>query len=162
MEKIAKSRREQLHILDKGGRVRKRIIVCISFFFLMFVIVSTSSATPIIQDLENGSNSIWLAEIVGQSFTAEDAYIDWIGIGVEDVNTSINDLTIEMAIFAGDGIFSTELKREEFTLDSGFAGYVDMDATDLILEIGETQVTTVHLQDAGSSWNFSLPTLSLP
>ena len=32
----------------------------------------------------------------------------------------------------------------------------------LILEIGETQVTTVHLQDAGSSWNFSLPTLSLP
>ena len=32
----------------------------------------------------------------------------------------------------------------------------------LILEFNENIVTAVHLQDSGSSWNFSLPTLSLP
>ena len=32
----------------------------------------------------------------------------------------------------------------------------------LILEFNECIVTAVHLQDTGSSWNFSLPTLSLP
>jgi hypothetical protein len=32
----------------------------------------------------------------------------------------------------------------------------------LILEFNECTVTAVHLQDTGSSWNFSLPTLSLP
>lgn len=32
----------------------------------------------------------------------------------------------------------------------------------LILEFNESIVTAVHLQDTGSSWNFSLPTLSLP
>ena len=32
----------------------------------------------------------------------------------------------------------------------------------LILEFNENIVTEVHLQDSGSSWNFSLPTLSLP
>ena len=32
----------------------------------------------------------------------------------------------------------------------------------LILEFNENIVTAVHLQDSGSSWNFSLPSLSLP
>ena len=32
----------------------------------------------------------------------------------------------------------------------------------LILEFNENIVTVVHLQDSGSSWNFSLPTLGLP
>ena len=32
----------------------------------------------------------------------------------------------------------------------------------LILEFNECIVTEVHLQDTGSSWNFSLPNLSLP
>ena len=32
----------------------------------------------------------------------------------------------------------------------------------LILEFTECVVTAVHLQDTGSSWNFSLPSFSLP
>ena len=32
----------------------------------------------------------------------------------------------------------------------------------LILEFNECTVAAVHLQDTGSSWNFSLPTLGLP
>lgn len=118
--------------------MRTKIVVILSLFLLIFVGIRTSNALPIIQDLENGSITILSSEIVGQSFTAEDANVDWIGIGVRDVNTSIDDLTIEMAIFEGDGAFSVELKREKFTLASGFEGYVDMDATDLVLDIGES------------------------
>lgn len=121
----------------------KRFLSGLAMFCTILSTITMVHAAPIVQDTSNGSVQIEHHEILGQSFTAEDTYIDTIGAWVIGPYNERNDLTLTMNLWAGDGDFSTDalLYTEEFTLSSSnYNGWLDMDVSSLLFDVG-TQYT---------------------
>lgn len=80
--------------------------------------INPSYALTIDQNTANGSLQVHYHEPLGQSFTATDTDIGYIGLYIEPYNQFFNDLTLTMSLYSGAGDFSagSQLVSSEFTL----------------------------------------------
>ncbi|MCI5161339.1 MAG: PEP-CTERM sorting domain-containing protein [Candidatus Electrothrix sp. AX5] len=109
------------------------------------ITVGLAQAVPIIQDTNSGSAQIEAHEIIGQSFTAEDNYIDLIGAWILGPYNDRGDLTFSMNLYEGEGDFSSSalLYNEDFTFtESSYSDWVDMDVSSLLFDIGHSYTFT--------------------
>lgn len=112
---------------------------------------TTSAASPIVQDFSNEARNIY--PWAGQSFTAEDALIDIVGVYVVDftMGSVATDTTVEYSLYEGFGNGGTLLGARTFSgLAEGFAGYADVSFAGVPLVVGATY--TVYASNDTPQW----------
>lgn len=131
---------------------------CVQWFSIVGVLLAAVSAHAgtIDQSIDTG----WWLEIqhsgpIGQSFTAEDVRADLVGMYIGDFNGGINDPTVVMSLYAGDGIFTSDhlLMSQEVNVSS-FAngqGYADMSVSSYDFVIGSHY--TMALTNDTARWS---------
>jgi len=106
-----------LNLNGKEGKMKKLLILlCVAT--LVLGTVKSSFALTIIQDTDSGSIQILYHSPVGQSFTATDTDIGYVGFMIEPYNQDINDLSLTMSLYEGAGDFSSPLLTESFLLSN--------------------------------------------
>ena len=118
---------------------------------LLFGLPAIGSAGPIVQDFSNEARNIF--PLVGQSFTAEDPFIDTVGAFVVDFTFAsvATDTTIDYQLYAGFGNGGALLGTRTFSgLVDGFAGYADVSFAGIPLVVGST--CTVFLTNDTTQW----------
>jgi PEP-CTERM motif len=108
-------------------------------------------AGPTVQDLSNEARNIF--PWVGQTFTAEDPFIDTVGAYVVDFTfgTTATDTTIEYSLYDGVLPAGTLLASRTFAgLIDGFAGYADVSFAGIPLTVGATY--TILLSNDTAEW----------
>ncbi len=88
---------------------------------------------------------LWSGE-TGQSFTAEDAFIDSIGFWVEDVNahSDPDDFDLTVSLYEGVGSGGSLLgTATSSSLTDGFRGFLDFDFSDISLIINSTYTALI-------------------
>ena len=106
---------------------------------LLLGLPAASSAGPIVQDFSNEARNIF--PLVGQSFTAEDPFIDTVGAYVVDFTfgSVATDTTIDYQLYAGFGNGGALLGTRAFSgLVDGFGGYADVSFAGIPLVVGST------------------------
>jgi hypothetical protein len=92
----------------------------------------------IIQDKRDGGWAILYASPTGQTFTAEDEYIQSIGFWLEDWNPSSGPIDITIELFWGEGIGGQSLGSAPVEgLYLGFNGFFDANFDFVRLEVGQ-------------------------
>jgi hypothetical protein len=133
-------------------RLRQSIIA-----LTMLAAASAVSAGPILQDQSNGIYQINYFEPIGQSFTAEDAYVSF-GFYFETINPSfpVDDITISLV--SGDGSLGSVLAQSTFTLASGFVGFFDVDFSSVALNVGSQYTALLNVSGDSPYWGIRLST----
>jgi hypothetical protein len=133
-------------------RLRQSIIA-----LTMLAAASAVSAGPILQDQSNGIYQINYFEPIGQSFTAEDAYVSF-GFYFETINPSfpVDDITISLV--SGDGSLGSILAQSTFTLASGFVGFHDVDFSSVALNVGSQYTALLSVSGDSPYWGIRLYT----
>lgn len=108
---------------------------------LSAALASTAHAGTILQDLSSGGSQILAASPIGQTFTAEDANIESIGVWISDANASFGandyDLDMTLRVGGGAGTGTTLLTATNNTLSDGFSGWLDFDFSSVLLTVGD-------------------------
>lgn len=112
---------------------------------LMVILILTVSwlcepmqAGIIMQDQRGGGWAILYASPTGQTFTAEDEYIQSIGFWLEDWNPTLGPLDITIELFQGEGIGGQSLGSAPVEgLYPGFDGFFDASFDFVRLEVGQ-------------------------
>lgn len=128
----------------------KKIKLMLLSMFFFYNLSGVAWTGDIIQDQYDGFNQINYHSPIGQSFTAEDSKISSIGIGLEDMNPSINSFSLTMELFRGEGFDGPSLGSVDFTVGEGFSGIFDVDFSFVSLVVGETY--TFQLIDPSIRW----------
>lgn len=118
---------------------------------LLLGLPTAGSAGPIVQDFSNEARNIF--PLLGQSFTAEDAFIDAVGAYVVDFTFAsvATDATIDYQLYAGFGNGGALLGTRTFSeLVDGFAGYADVSFVGIPLVVGSTY--TLFLTNDTTQW----------
>jgi hypothetical protein len=126
----------------------KKSLMLLCTVLLVFGLSGMAAADLIQYDQGSGGWQIQYFQPIGQSFTAEDAAVDWIGFQVGDVNATFapSDLTITMALYAGEGNFSSgaQLLTEEISLTAGYSGWADMDVSSVTFNVGSNYTFALY------------------
>jgi hypothetical protein len=112
---------------------------------------AVGAASPIIQDLSNEARNI--SPWVGQSFTAEDALIDTVGVFVVDftIGSVATDSTIVYDLYDGFGWAGTLLGSRTYSgLSEGFDGYADVSFAGIPLVVGS--IYTLRVSNDTLQW----------
>jgi len=98
-----------------------------------FFLVSASHALTINQNTNSGSLQVQAYQPLGQSFTATDTDVGYVGFMIQPYNQSFNDLSLTMALYSGEGDFSAaaELTSQDFTLTNNYTGWLDLSVSDI-------------------------------
>lgn len=126
--------------------MKTKLFTGLATFCIAFLTVGIVYALPIIQDTSTGSAQIEYHEIIGQSFNAEDSYVDWIGAWIIGPYNERNDLTFSMSLWEGEGDFSSGalLYSQDFSFtNSSYNGWVDMDVSSLEFQVGQQYTFTI-------------------
>jgi hypothetical protein len=105
-----------------------------------------------------GGNSGWQIqahEPIGQSFTAEDEYVDTVGLRVADDNIFVDptDLSIVIQLYAGKGDFSNNALLREATVTlpyENYIGWADLDVRGLTFTVGASY--TIAVKNNNARW----------
>lgn len=122
-----------------------------------FITFGAVHALPIVQGTNSGSAQIEAHEVIGQSFTAEDNYIDKIGAWVIGPYNDRGDLTFSMNLWrgAGDFLSSALMYSENFEFsDKTYNGWADMDVSSLLFETGSQY--TFSLDNDTPQWGVAI------
>lgn len=94
---------------------------------------------------------IWLGDDFGQSFIAEDAAIQSIGIVISDWNPTIDSpFIVEIGLYAGTDFTAPPVSSKSVQLEDGFGGvngngaWFDFDFSDVILNVGSAYAFNLH------------------
>ena len=118
---------------------------------LLLSLPAVASAGPIVQDFSNEARNIF--PFVGQSFTADDPFIDVVGAFVVDFTfgSVATDSTIDYQLYAGFGNGGALLGTRTFTgLVDGFAGYANVSFAGIPLVVGSPY--TFFLTNDTTQW----------
>jgi len=107
-------------------------IICTSLIGSLFL-VSASYSLTINQDTNSGALQIQAFQPVGQSFTATDTDVGYVGLMIAPFNQFFNDLSLTMALYSGEGNFSAdaELVSQEFVLTNNYSGWLDLSVSNI-------------------------------
>lgn len=142
--------------------IYQRLVVVTTGTAVSFAVMKANpvQAASIIQDQTNGAIQILHASSIGQTFTAEDAFIESIGFSIadfssfgEDVNSSLvpNDFSITVKLYEGIGTNGTLVGSGVFNqLFDDFNGWADVDFTSVVLNVGNTY--TAIVEDENFRW----------
>jgi hypothetical protein len=110
-----------------------------------------ASAAPILQGQGNGSLQINYFEPIGQSFTADDAYVSF-GFSYTVMNQpfAVSDLTL--TLLEGEGLGGTVLTSSTFSLAPEFVGFYDVDLSSVALTAGSRYTVTVSAVGDSPYW----------
>ncbi len=132
------------------------IELTVSLLFAFVIWASPAYALTINQDVVWGSTQVLYAEPLGQSFLATDTDIGYVGLRINPYyQQGIGDLTLTMSIFSGDGDFTdtAELTSDDFTLDEGFDGWLDLDVSEVLFTEGD--MYTIGIFNDTTQWGVS-------
>ncbi|MEW6667145.1 MAG: PEP-CTERM sorting domain-containing protein [Thermodesulfobacteriota bacterium] len=137
--------------------MRKRYLWLLAFSFLLMR--SLTFAGPIIQNVDG--NGSWMdGNQWGQSFVAEDIYIDYISAYVADWNQHLGSpFQMTMTLYGGNGFGGPSLASHTVLLPDGFGGvngsgaWWDVDFNGVQLSVGNTYTFSVtSLNGRGGIW----------
>ena len=100
-----------------------------------------------------GTTQILQASPFGETFTAEDQFIESIGFSVRDLNPSFgpSDFTLTISLYEGSGTFGALLRTgSNSALTPGFNGFIDVDFQSVSLVVGLTY--TAIISDTTPRW----------
>ena len=124
---------------------------------LLGLSVSSANAALILQDQTAGTNTIWYAGVLGQTFTAEDAKISAIAFSFADVNNlttigrDIPNENISMLLYDGIGNAGSLLHTETQLLTPGIMKtFVDFNFSSVDLVVGSFY--TAIVQSSNVRW----------
>ena len=106
-----------------------------------------AEAANIIQDQTNGAYQILAFSPIGQTFTAEDAFIQSIGFSLADFNPTFapDDFSITVKLYEGIGTSGLLLGSGVFDqLVDDFNGWADVDFTSVVLNVGNSYTAIVE------------------
>jgi len=109
-------------------------------------------AAPILQDSWNINYQIQALSPIGQSFTASDAYISSIGVGVRALNPSSAYGTLTFSLFSGDGFGGSLLGTAIVDPGIGYDGIASADFSGVALTIGQQYTLQVAATNASPYW----------
>jgi hypothetical protein len=118
------------------------------------------SAGPILQDQGGGSLQVNHFEPLGQSFTAEDAYISF-GFSYLVMNQpyEVSDLTL--SLLEGEGLGGSVLTSSTFSLTPAFTGFFDVDLSAAALTVGSKYTVTVSAVGDSPYWGIGFSGVGL-
>jgi len=118
--------------------------------------INPSYALVINQDTDTGSLQIKYYEPVGQSFTATDTDVGYVGLMINPYNQHFNDYTVTMSLFRGEGDFSASalLISNTFTLPGGFQNWLDLDVG--TISFTKDEVYTIGIFNDTEQWGVDL------
>jgi len=128
-------------------------------FFSMFIAglgawnAAPAQAYPILQEQFSQLNQIYQNQLIGQSFTAEDAHILSIGFRFEPINpdnASAEPLTI--TLYDGAGFAGPVLAAAQFDPAAGFVGFVDADFSAVSLTVGAVYTAEISTLTTSTYW----------
>ncbi len=107
------------------------VLFACAFLVVSVFCVNPSYALIIEQNTNNGSLQVQDYEPLGQSFTATDTDIGYVGLNIEPYNQWFNDLTLTMSLYSDAGDFSPGalLTSNSFTLAEGYSGWLNLDVS---------------------------------
>jgi hypothetical protein len=131
--------------------------------FFGIALSSAVNAGVINQDV--GLYGNWLGSDLGQSFTAEDAKINSIGVSISDWNRHLGaPFSLDISLYAGDGISGVAISNKNIVFADGFGGvdssygaWFDFDFKDVTLTAGNIYTFSIHSpnQRGGIFYNYS-------
>ena len=110
-----------------------------------------ASADPILQDQGLGSLQINYFEPVGQSFTAEDAYVSF-GFNYLVMNQPFEVSDLTLSLLDGEGLGGSVLTSSTFSLTPAFTGFFDVDLSAAALTVGSKYTVTVSAVGDSPYW----------
>ena len=113
-----------------------------------------ATAGPILQDQGNGALQINYFEPLGQSFTAEDAYISF-GFNYVVMNQPFEVSDLSISLLDGEGLGGTVLTSRVFSLTAGFSGFFDVDLSAAALTVGSKYTVTVSAVGDSPYWGLT-------
>jgi hypothetical protein len=120
-------------------------------------ITQQAEAASIVQDSADAAYQINFHSPLGQTFTAEDSWIDSIGFYIQDFNPHIapDDFDIGVSLYEGVGSSGNLLGSGIYnTLTNGYVGWADIDFSSVVLNVGSTY--TAIVTDNTVRWGLSL------
>jgi len=136
----------------------KRIfLLCFLFLFVVsMIIINPAFCLTINQDLSNGGHQIQANYPIGQSFTATDTDIGFVGFNLININTGSNDNSLTLTLHNGDGDFSvgSELISEVFILPNTIPNfgsewiYMDVSSVSFV----QNQMYTIGATNDSPQW----------
>lgn len=122
----------------------------------MLAIIGSAQALVIDQDTNTGALQVQAYEPLGQSFYASDADIGSVALHIDPFNQWFNDLTLTMGLYDGAGDFSAGalLTSEDFTLTSGYSGYLTMDVRSVSFTAGNDY--TIGIFNDTAQWGVNI------
>jgi hypothetical protein len=110
-----------------------------------------ASAGPILQDQGLGSLQVNHFEPVGESFTAEDAYVSF-GFSYLVMNQPFEVSDLTLSLLDGEGLGGSVLTSSTFSLTPAFTGYFDIDLSAVALTVGSKYTVTVSAVGDSPYW----------
>ncbi len=134
----------------------KKFLLFLCAITLIFGMVKPSFALTINQDTNTGSLQVQYYEPLGQSFTATDTDIGYVGFMMQPYNQQFNDLTLTMSLFRGAGDFSSNalLTTNSFTLSNNYQGWLDLDVS--TLSFTQDTAYTIGIFNDTPQWGVSI------
>lgn len=128
----------------------------VTIFLVLFFTASVhGTATAALIEYQGGGAWWQIQHFIptGQSFTAEDAAMDTVGLWVGDGNQSSGDRTLEILLYEGAGDFSTSalMASAELTLPyDGYYGWADLDVSSLSFSVDSAY--TIAASNDNARW----------
>ncbi len=123
----------------------------------MFLVVGVNSsfALTINQDTNTGDLQVNYHYPLGQSFTATDTDVGYVGLFIDPSNQNFNDLTLTMSLFSGSGDFSNAaLVTSAFTLSENYDGWLDLDVS--TVSFTQDEVYTIGIFNDTPQWSVNI------
>lgn len=113
---------------------------------------STSFALPILYSPGSGLHQVEVFEPIGQTFVAEDAFIE-AGLYFAAINPGFaNTDDIKYELFEGAGVGGTLLDSAIFSLATGYVGFYLEDFSSIALNIGDTYSLVASVVGTSPHW----------
>ena len=123
-----------------------------AFLFILAICVNPSFALTINQNTNSGLWQVQYNEPFGQSFTATDTDIGYVGFMIAPINTHYNDLSLTMSLYSGAGDFSSSamLTTSSFSLVDGYHDWLDLDVSSV--SFTQNSVYTIGIFNDTPEW----------
>ena len=133
-----------------------KIGLIFSFIFVLNICANSSFALMIDQNTNSGALQIEYYNPLGQSFTATDTDVGYVGLMIENYNQQFNDLSLTMSLFSGAGDFSSGalLATDDFVLSNDYEGWLDLDVSTISFTQGA--MYTIGIFNDTPQWGVSI------
>lgn len=112
---------------------------------------SVAQADVILQDSGTGYAQIEFAEPMGQSFTAEDPFVQF-AFNFDAINEQQANDPLEFLFYEGSGFGGSLLYQEVFSLPASHTGYFDIDISSVPLSVGDVYTAGLRIPGSSGRW----------